>query len=85
MNEIAAAIAAAVEEQGAATQEIARNMQQAAAGTQDVSSNIAGVQLATGKTGESACLVRQGADQLSQQSNNLSSEVDAFFRTVRQQ
>ena len=34
INEIATTIAAAVEEQGAATQEIARNVQQAAAGTQ---------------------------------------------------
>ena len=33
----------AVEEQGAATQEIARNVQQAAGGTQEVSENIAGV------------------------------------------
>ena len=35
-------IASAVEEQGAATQEISRNVQQAAHGTQQVSSNIIG-------------------------------------------
>lgn len=42
VNEIAA-IAAAVEQQGMATAEIARNIQEAARGTQDVSSNIGGV------------------------------------------
>ena len=41
VNEIATAIAAAVEQQGMATAEIARNIQNAARGTQDVSSNIA--------------------------------------------
>ena len=37
MSEIATTVASAVEEQGAATAEIARNIQQAAAGTQNVS------------------------------------------------
>src|SRR6202795_2572386 len=40
MSEISATIAAAVEEQGAATQEISRNIQHAAVGTSEVSSNI---------------------------------------------
>ncbi len=43
ISEIAAAIAAAVEEQGAATQEIARNVQQAAQGTAQVATNITDV------------------------------------------
>ena len=43
MSEIATTVAAAVEEQGAATAEIARNIQQAASGTQNVSNNIVGV------------------------------------------
>ena len=41
MNEIASAIASAVEEQGSATQEIARNVQQAALGTSEITSNTA--------------------------------------------
>jgi soluble cytochrome b562 len=44
MSEIASTIASAVEEQGAATQEISRNVQQAAQGTMQVSSNITDVQ-----------------------------------------
>ena len=43
MSEISAAIAAAVEEQGAATQEIARNVQEAARGAAQVSANIGDV------------------------------------------
>ncbi len=41
MSEIATTIASAVEEQGAATREIARNVSEASGGTQEVSSNIA--------------------------------------------
>src|SRR3984957_19158649 len=40
INEVTTAIAAAVEQQGAATREIARNIQHAAGGTAEVSSNI---------------------------------------------
>ena len=43
VNEVATAIAAAVEEQGAATQEITRSTQYAAQGTKNVSDNIIGV------------------------------------------
>ena len=43
VNEVATAIAAAVEEQGAATQEITRSTQYAAQGTRNVSENITGV------------------------------------------
>ena len=48
---VAVAIAAAVEEQGAATQEIVRNVAQAAVGTGEVTSNIAGVAGAAEETG----------------------------------
>ena len=51
ISEIASAIAAAVEEQGAATQEIARNVQQAAHGTGHVSGNIIGVNQARPRPG----------------------------------
>ncbi len=45
---VAAAIAAAVEEQGAATREIVRNVSQAAVGTGEVTGTIAGVAGAAG-------------------------------------
>ena len=48
VDEIAASIASAVEEQGAATREISRSIQQAAEGTQEVSVNIGRVNDAAG-------------------------------------
>jgi methyl-accepting chemotaxis protein len=57
VNEISAAIATAVEQQGSATQEIARNAQQAAKGTTDVSANITGVTQAA-EIGRASCRER---------------------------
>jgi len=54
MSEIASTIASAVEEQGAATQEISRNVQQAAQGTQQVSANITDVQRGASETGSAS-------------------------------
>ena len=54
MSEIATSVAAAVEQQGKATAEIARNIQQAAAGTQEVSSHIVGVTAAADESGKTA-------------------------------
>jgi methyl-accepting chemotaxis protein len=50
MSEIGSTIASAVKEQGAATQAISRNVQQAAQGTLRVSANIADVQRGTSET-----------------------------------
>ncbi|WP_109119747.1 HAMP domain-containing methyl-accepting chemotaxis protein [Azospirillum sp. TSO22-1] len=83
INQIAAAIAAAIEEQDAATREIARNVQQAAAGTHEISTNIAGVQHAAEGTGKAACEVLEAARELFRDSETLSSEVDRFIRQVR--
>ncbi len=54
MDQIAAAIAAAVEQQGAATAEIARNVAQAASGTASVSSTIKDVTATADVTGQAA-------------------------------
>ena len=51
INEVSASISAAVEEQGAATAEIVRSIEQAAGGTQEVSANIADVQQVANDTG----------------------------------
>ncbi len=83
MNEIAATIAAAVEEQGAATGEISRNAQEAATGTQEVNNNIASVSQASDETGKSAGEVLSSARELSQQSEALRNEVDKFLAGVR--
>ncbi|WP_298326462.1 methyl-accepting chemotaxis protein [Asticcacaulis sp.] len=83
VNEIAAAIAAAVEEQGAATQEIARNVQQAAAGTQDVTSTIDSVRGAADETGQSAGEVLNAAVSLQSQSTRLTQVVGSFLTGVK--
>ncbi|RYH56159.1 MAG: HAMP domain-containing protein, partial [Alcaligenaceae bacterium] len=83
MSEIASTIAAAVEEQGAATQEISRNVQQAAQGTQEVSSNITDVQRGAGETGAASAQVLSAAQALSGESGRLRTEVSKFLDTVR--
>ena len=83
LSEISSTIAAAVEEQGAATQEISRNVQQAAQGTQQVSSNITDVQRGATETGSASSQVLAAAQSLSSDSNRLKLEVDKFLTNVR--
>jgi methyl-accepting chemotaxis protein len=83
LSEIASAIAAAVEEQGAATQEISRNVQQAAQGTEKVSANIVDVQRGASETGSASSLVLSAAQSLSKDSSRLKHEVGRFLDSVR--
>jgi methyl-accepting chemotaxis protein len=81
--EISSTIASAVEEQGAATQEISRNVQQAAHGTQQVSANITDVQRGAAETGSASSQVLSAAQSLSGDSNRLKLEVGKFLNSVR--
>jgi methyl-accepting chemotaxis protein len=83
ISEIASTISAAVEEQGAATQEIARNVGEAAKGTQQVASNITDVNRGASETGSASAQVLSSAQSLSSESNHLKLEVDKFLSTVR--
>jgi methyl-accepting chemotaxis protein len=83
MSEIASTIASAVEEQGAATQEISRNVQQAAQGTMQVSSNIVDVQRGATETGSASTQVLAAAQSLSSDSTRLKDEVSKFLNAVR--
>ncbi|WP_342152916.1 methyl-accepting chemotaxis protein [Methylorubrum sp. SB2] len=83
INTVAMTISAAVEEQGAATQEIVRNVAQASTGASEVTSNIAGVAQASEQTGAAATQVLDSASELSRQSEHLSAEVKRFLATVR--
>ncbi len=83
VNEIAGAIAAAVEQQGAATREIASNVAQAARGTGEVSENIASVNDAARETGRVAAQVVDSAAELSRNGDVLKAQVDAFLHDVR--
>jgi len=83
INEISGAIAAAVEEQSAATREISNNAQQAATGTDEVNRNIAGVSSAANDASGASGHVLEAARQLSVESDNLRAEVDTFIAKVR--
>ncbi len=83
VDEISTAIAAAMEVQGAATQEIARNVSLASIGTQQVSDNIASVSEASNEAGAASGEVMSAASELSQQAEFLKGEVDKFIIQVR--
>jgi methyl-accepting chemotaxis protein len=83
LSEIASTIAAAIEEQGAATQEISRNVQQAAQGTHGVSVHITDVQQGATETGSASSQLLSAAQSLSHDSNRLKLEVGRFLSSVR--
>jgi len=83
MSEIASTIASAVEEQGMATQEISRNVQRAALGTLQVSSNIMDVKRGASETGSASSQVFSAAQSLSSESYRLKADVATFLNSVR--
>jgi len=83
VSSIATSIAGAVEEQGAATQEITRNTQQAATRTRDVTENISGVTDEADATGAAADGVRTAAESLGQQADRLRGQVNDFLSKIR--
>ncbi|QOG16653.1 MULTISPECIES: methyl-accepting chemotaxis protein [Bradyrhizobium] len=83
INDVTTTIAAAVEEQGAATREIARNIQHAAGGTSEVSSNIVGVSTASAEAGAAAGEVLSASDALRREADMLRGEIDAFLNNMR--
>jgi methyl-accepting chemotaxis protein len=83
INEIATSVAAAVEQQEATAREIARNVQEAAGGTESVSQNIAGVTRAAEDAGNAADLVLASAGELAGQADRLRGEVERFLSGVR--
>jgi len=84
VNEIASAIASAVEEQSAATKEISGNATQASQGTDEVTRNITGVSQAAADAGHAASQVLTASSDLSRQSETLRHEVDSFIQRVRE-
>jgi methyl-accepting chemotaxis protein len=83
ISEIATSIASSIEGQGAATQEITRNVQQAAAGTTQVASNITDVSRGAAETGSASAQVLSSARSLANESNRLKQEMGKFLATVR--
>ncbi|MFX7674836.1 hypothetical protein ABTJ60_19825, partial [Acinetobacter baumannii] len=63
--------------------EIASSVTQAAQGTEEVSSNIAGVSTAVHETGDAAGRVRGTSQELASEAERLRREVGTFIATVR--
>lgn len=83
VNEVATAIAAAVQEQGAATQEITRSTQYAAQGTKNVSDNITGVKADADTAAGAAENVKHASELLETQSRQLGDQVSDFLGKIR--
>ncbi|MGL9619404.1 methyl-accepting chemotaxis protein [Bradyrhizobium sp. U531] len=83
IDEVTAAIASAVEQQGAATREISHNVQLAASGTQTLAGSIGTVSGAIAETSRSADDVMGAANAVSGASERLAAEVQAFFVRLR--
>jgi len=83
VNEVATAIAAAVQQQGAATQEITRSTQFPAQGTKNVSDNITGVKADADAAATAAEDVRNASQTLETQSQHLGNQVTDFLGKIR--
>lgn len=84
LNQISESIAAAVEEQTAATGEIARNIDQASQATSEVTGNITTVSTAAKETSAASTQINATADGLSDRSRILRDSVTTFFAQMRE-
>jgi len=83
VSAIAIATETAVAEQDAMTREIARRVQEASRGTQEVTGNIVGVTKAAGDSSFAAKEVLKSATGLTRQSEFLSKQMQDFLGMVR--
>ncbi|MGP0058804.1 MAG: methyl-accepting chemotaxis protein [Beijerinckiaceae bacterium] len=83
ISEIAKLIAAAVEEQGAATHEISQSVQKIAGGAAKVAANVTEVSRSANETGSASVQVLTSAQTLSNESNHLKVEVEKILKVVR--
>ncbi len=82
MRSIATGIAEAMGSQGAATQDIARNIGEAANGTRQVSSNMAGVSEAAETTSQAASSLHGASETLRREAAALNTEMSGFFNQM---
>ncbi len=76
-------MAAAAEQQSAATAEIAQNVEEAYAGTEQVASNINDVSDNAKETGQAADFVLNAAERMNADAATLQSEVSDFIMSLR--
>src|SRR5436190_206847 len=82
ISEIASAISAAIEQQGAATHEISGNIQRTASGTSQVAGTIAEVSHGANQTGAASSQLLSSAKQLSDSTTSLQTEIDGFLKSI---
>jgi len=83
INAISSEISNAMVQQGETTGEIARNVQQAARGTEEVSGNISGLTEGANLTGIGASQVLGAAGDLKRQADELQRRVKQFFVDIK--
>jgi methyl-accepting chemotaxis protein len=83
VGEITTTIAAAVTEQGAATQEIARSADTASRRTRDTADEVGRVGQATDATRKEAASVKAVAENLGVSARGIRSQVEKFFHNLR--
>ncbi|MEZ5669339.1 MAG: methyl-accepting chemotaxis protein [Alphaproteobacteria bacterium] len=83
VTQTAAAVAAAVEQQNAATEEIARNIQEATIGTRQVATNIVSVTEAAQSTGAASAQVMSTSGELARNAEELRRTVQGFLAEVK--
>ena len=83
LDAVSTAIAAAMEEQGATTREVARNIMEAASGSRSVSESIVGVSDASRANRDAVDTVMDAARALTEQSDVMRDEVERFLNEIR--
>jgi methyl-accepting chemotaxis protein len=83
ISKIAGTIATAVEHQGVATSEIAKNVQSAAGGTHEIAESIMEVNRGATETGVASGEVLNSAQTLAVESTRLRQELDSFMANIR--
>jgi methyl-accepting chemotaxis protein len=83
MSEISTAIASAMEQQGATTQDIAKNINQAADRTREVSANVRSVGEAAETTSAAASELHKASDDLRNQAAMLEREMKVFIGEMK--
>jgi methyl-accepting chemotaxis protein len=83
VNTVVTSIAAALDQQNAATRDILRNVEEASVGNQSVAANVDSIRQAAEQTGDMAGDMFKVADELMGEAKTLQSEVVSFLRNVR--
>lgn len=84
MSKIFTSVASAVEQQMAATQEIARNTQEAAVGTDELGQSVEAVQQATTESSQKMQTVMTVNNELTEITQSVGSKSNGFLEAIRQ-